>query len=300
MSIYGLHQTKCAGTSFITSFRRSLSEDEYFIASSLKENILAGRSSFWNEIQHEKLRIIFGHYFHENMIGTANHGNPWSFNIFTGFRNPKDRAYSNYLHNKRGNIKNIDDYVDGIGQTSCDEIIRAFPSLYDNNLSKIENVLRILTCFDYAYLSNLFSDHIRYIFELLEVDYKIYNDNIADHSISLSNEEINLIDSKVDDSDDFKVYQFIYELCGKPSFGLNLANKMGIYDNREFWWNNLNKYNQESKMKDLNKYLLDMYLEESRRFYNIEDSKMILDLVHNRAINYQTIISNINTHKQEG
>ncbi len=62
----GLHLTKCAGTSLITTIRSNIADGTYYFCSSYYENMMDGRLLFDEILAPDKLQFVFGHFVHES------------------------------------------------------------------------------------------------------------------------------------------------------------------------------------------------------------------------------------------
>jgi hypothetical protein len=263
MPSIGLHLTKCAGTSLVTDLRRRLTEDEYFLASSFWENLIAGRPNFWEIYNPRLLRFIFGHYIHESMVPQLAGADPWGFFLFTGVRKPLSRLVSQYGHLERitGAAVDLPAFVDQYGASMCDEILRAFPSLGSPNGRKWERALEILTCFDYAYSTEDYDNTIAPVYESLELimpnKSEMAKDNIRVHEVDDGSKSALL--QLVTNSDDFLLYATIEPYIGKKNFGGLLASGLNIARRRVDWFKNISEISSEVSSSDvLFNYHLDM------------------------------------------
>ncbi len=178
----GLHITKCAGTSLITNLRRRLSEDEYYFCSSYYENWLAGRPLFAQVRAPERLRIVFGHYVHRDLLSVF--ANREVF-LFTGLRDPVARAISDYrqLNAVRARAGGAPlegrAYIAGHASAVCAEILRAFPAV--DGSAPWEQARVALEAFDYIYDTDAFEAQARTVFEVLDVPVEsLASDNVSD------------------------------------------------------------------------------------------------------------------------
>jgi len=178
----GLHITKCAGTSLITNLRRRLSEDEYYFCSSYHENWLAGRPLFAQVRAPERLRIVFGHYVHQDLLSVFADRELF---LFTGLRDPVARAISDYrqLNAIRAWAGEAPveggEYIAGHAGAVCSEILRAFPAT--EGTEPWRQAKAALEMFDYIYDADAFDTQARVIFEVLDVPAEtLASDNVSD------------------------------------------------------------------------------------------------------------------------
>ncbi len=178
----GLHITKCAGTSLITNLRRRLSEDEYYFCSSYYENWLAGRPLFAQVRAPDRLRIVFGHYVHRDLLSVFADREVF---LFTGLRDPVARAISDYrqLNAVRAQAGAAplegSEYIASHAGAVCTEILRAFPGT--DTSEPWEQARAALMAFDYIYDTDAFETQVRTVFEVLDVPAEaLESDNVSD------------------------------------------------------------------------------------------------------------------------
>ncbi len=177
----GLHVTKCAGTSLITTLRRRLSDDEYYFCSSYHENWLAGRPLFAQIRAPERLRMVFGHYVHQDLLGVFAGRDVF---LFTGLRDPVARAISDYrqMNAVRAQagaapIEGIE-YIAGHGDAMCAEVLRAFPLAAGDSL--FARAQAALEMFDYIYDTDDIDAQMGTVFEVLDIpEERLASDNIS-------------------------------------------------------------------------------------------------------------------------
>ena len=167
MASIGLHLTKCAGTSLMSSMRRLLTEDEYLLISSFYENILASRAQPWDIVDFSRLIFIFGHYVNEDIFPLFRLKSIWDFFLFTGVREPTSRAISHYYQITKTTGINLDvgSFISEYGSSMCEEIIRAFPTLANPDKPKWLTAAEALTSFDYIYSTEDYSQTIGPVYE---------------------------------------------------------------------------------------------------------------------------------------
>jgi len=238
MASIGLHLTKCAGTSLITSIRRLLAENEYLIISSFYENTLASRPQPWDVVDPSRLAFIFGHYVNESLFQMIRPKTVWDFFLFTGVREPASRAVSQYyqLVKVTGENLDVDNFVDSYGTSMCDEIIRAFPSLLLLDKPKWLIAVEALTIFDYIYSTENYTQTIGPVYESIglhapSIDALEGRDNVR--TTLTDSGVVSAITSAIEKSDDAKLYSLIQPAIGKPNAGQLIAELINTSRRRE-------------------------------------------------------------------
>jgi hypothetical protein len=180
----GLHVTKCAGTSLITALRSRLSDDEYYFCSSYHENWLTGRIGFGDMVARERLRIVFGHYCHENLLSVFADRPLF---LFTGLREPVACAISRYRHlnvvraEARREPLSAEAFLEGNVNPMCGEILRCFPSLADQRGPLWQKARAALSLFDFIYTTERFDLDVAVLFDVLEiVGGRVAPENVSD------------------------------------------------------------------------------------------------------------------------
>ena len=168
----GLHITKCAGTSLMTTLRRVLSEDEYYFFSSYHEGWLASRPLFADIVARERLRIVFGHYCHETLLSVFS-GRPVF--LFTGLREPLACAISGYrqvnaVRAQAGREpQSAAEYLETHADPICAEILRCFPSVASRRGATWHRARAALSLFDFVYATEQFDAHAASLFAVLDI-----------------------------------------------------------------------------------------------------------------------------------
>ncbi|MBV9813170.1 MAG: hypothetical protein JO326_10470, partial [Acetobacteraceae bacterium] len=168
----GLHITKCAGTSLITTLRRMLTEDEYYFFSSYVEGWLASRPTFADIADIARLRMVFGHYCHETLLSVFRDRPIF---LFTGLREPIACAVSGYRQvgvvcAAAGRSPPAPaDYLAERANPICAEILRAFPSVANRPGPLWERARAALSLFDFIYTTENFDADAATIFAVLDV-----------------------------------------------------------------------------------------------------------------------------------
>lgn len=238
MPSIGLHLTKCAGTSLMTSMRRLLTEDEYLLISSFHENILASRAQPWDVVDLSRLVFIFGHYVNEDLITVLSPKTIWDFFLFTGVREPTARAVSQYyqLAKITSDILEVDQFVSEYGNSMCDEIIRAFPSLFNSDKPKWLLAAEALTSFDYIYSTERYALTIGPVYESTGLVPPSIDDLEARDNIRVAPLESGIaseIQEAMTSSDDAKLYSLIEPAIGKQNAGELIAEAINTECQRE-------------------------------------------------------------------
>jgi hypothetical protein len=180
----GLHITKCAGTSLVSTLRRLLAENEYSFCSSYYENFLATRAMFSEIKTPDMLKIYFGHYCREDLLRVFDGRNIF---FFTGLREPISRALSEFAQintiNSFAGRKLMDDdqYLAGHADSMCGEILRCFPTVAARTDKSLwENARDALSMMDYVYSTEKFESHAKWILEVMALSGTLSKDNIAE------------------------------------------------------------------------------------------------------------------------
>lgn len=301
MPSIGLHLTKCAGTSLVTDLRRKLSDDEYYLASSFYENILAARPDFWEIANLSELRFIFGHYVHECMFPCLKLRDAWSFFLFTGFRDPHTRLISQYNHVSRvtGVIQDPKMFVESYGSSMCDEILRAFPSFESTSVQRHEAAARALTCFNYIYSSEAYSETIGRIYDSLElplVSALLPRDNV--NSIPTDAHAYEVLTESLRSCDDVRLYTIVERFIGQDNFGISLAEVLGVACDRENWFSKIMEPHPTEAMQKLYDYHLDVMGYELSILPSFKRNEA-MDILHTRYSHLGSTINYLNTRKYE-
>lgn len=238
MSTLGLHITKCAGTSLMSSIRRLLTEDEYLLISSFYENILAARADIWDVVDFQRLTFVFGHYIHESLLHRFYLKSIWDIYLFTGVREPTSRAISQYYQLKKitGCDPDIQSFISEYGSSMCDEIIRAFPSLAKSSNPKWLSAAEVLTAFDYIYSTEDYSQTIGPVYESIGLsppgDQTLNSrDNVR--LADLDSDVVDLLHVAMVASDDINLYSLIKPAIGQLNAGKIISDQLSTPRKRE-------------------------------------------------------------------
>ena len=150
-----------------------------------------------------KLKCIFGHCIHESlMIATAQ---AETF-LFTGLRNPLERAISEYRHIARvfataGKSEySAEDYLYGRQNTMCRQLAFGFPSFchaptkgrqYGDSENLVADAIKVLEQFDYIYDADSYRQGVRVVFDRMGLHYG--EDIKTNSSARVSTADVDLI-----------------------------------------------------------------------------------------------------------
>ena len=168
--LLGLHLTKCAGTSLITTLRRVLPDDETYFFSSYHENWASSRPTFADIVEIDRLRIVFGHYCHETLLSVFAHR---SLFLFTGLREPVACAVSRYRQANavqalagRAPIS-AEAWLADHANPACAEVLRCMPTLGDRPGALWQRARHVLGLFDFVYDTDHFDVHAMVLLDVL-------------------------------------------------------------------------------------------------------------------------------------
>lgn len=178
---FGLHISKAAGSSLLSSFRKIFPENRIYQTTSFLENFRMNKPEFYELSNFDDVKVFWGHHLHEEMIRfafgspTRNRQTPRPFLLFTGLREPFDRTISelafNIGLNRDFNIKNFDPhaFLRNVGDRMCDAIITRFPTLCGPEGEPWERAARALHFFDFVYDASSLQDCLKGICALMGV-----------------------------------------------------------------------------------------------------------------------------------
>lgn len=298
MAAIGIHLTKCAGTSLITSIRKYLTEDQYYVCSSFVTNIYAARPNLWDISEPKKLRFLFGHYIREEVFTILDYTKPWQFFLFTGVRDPIARSISQYgqITKVTGKEPTLDSFIQDYGSSMCLELMRAFPSMVRKGMPRWLNALRILTCFDYIYSTEDYTNTIPPVFSNAGVDLSKIDlsakDNVAQNDVS--SENLARLSDLLIDSEDLKFYEAIKNAIGIENAGIAIAQQNSLYCERENWFNYLLQNESISAEEDLFLYHTEMMTYELN-LVGPEGKERLTNLIQKRASHLSTQLAYIST-----
>lgn len=165
--LLGLHITKCAGTSLITTVRCSVSEEAYYFCSSYYHNWLANRVLLADVVDLNYIQFLFGHFCNENLLSVFRDRR---IVFFSGIRHPISRVVSHFRH--------VNFVADTYGQPRvmplafleqhsnswCREILQCFPSVDQGSDQPLWMKARAaISLFDYLYTDETFKEDARHL-----------------------------------------------------------------------------------------------------------------------------------------
>lgn len=169
----GLHIYKCAGTSFLEMALTAMPRHEVYQNTSIIRNWKDGQPEFLEINNHGRLRLVWGHTVHEQMLHFL--VNPL---LFTGLRDPVERLVSDARYQidlaerqGRGPFA-LEAWLEGQRNPMCWFIINHFPVLSrraDRNLSAFEKARSALECFHHVYFNDTFDRSVAEIFQAIGV-----------------------------------------------------------------------------------------------------------------------------------
>jgi len=290
MRVIGLHLTKCAGTSIMSSVKRNLSSEQFYFCSSFIENIKAGQQEFIERLDYFSLQFVFGHYVHEALHSLfRSRGETW----MTVLRDPRERLLSewNQLYSLRltHGLEPLTsaEFLDRNQNSLCVELLRAFPSMAKSG-SQIEDAKSVLTLFDYIYDSKDTPIIIASVHDTLQVpleDRRQIHENSSAEKTSLKTDRYRdetremLKRSSVLSADDIELYEWAHLLFTRSATVMECKK----FDLRE---EHLRTSDHQDAMKEFNSHLV--------RFYGSEidltsSYKLVSDFYNRRVIWNQTL-----------
>jgi hypothetical protein len=148
--LFGLHISKCAGTSLLRSFESVFSQNQIYQNTSYFKNYYQNKPEFHDLTNLNEIRLFWGHHLFDEMLKLIKP----DF-IFTFIREPAARHISNYkyinrLNELQGNQKiSFNNYLEYPESSICQFLISRFPALIKNPDSKpYLQAIDILSCFD--------------------------------------------------------------------------------------------------------------------------------------------------------
>jgi hypothetical protein len=189
--VIGLHIPKCAGSTLLDRVAQCLPPSEIYQTTSLIRNYQEGKDEITQIRMPERLRFVFGHTIHEEMIKILGP----SVLLFTGLREPRERFISDIkyqirLREKQGNDPlNVEQYIDSTRNPMCWYLIHRFPTLAGYG-TPAERAFNVVKAFNYCYFTSNFEETAQAIFNALGIAPEKVNSNIApknDGEIDISN-----------------------------------------------------------------------------------------------------------------
>jgi hypothetical protein len=266
MRVVGLHLTKCAGSSIVSSIKRNLNANEFYLCSSIIENIKIGQEEFSERFDLFDLQFMFGHYIHESLHSIFRERDvTW----LTVMRDPVKRVKSEWdqIYNirKANGLEplSVDEFIANYQNTFCQELLRAFPSM-DGGRDQLEDALSVLNLFDYVFDSQQTEAVIEAIHDTLGVlkeDRRYVQDNVTQEKEHLSgthyeDETQKMLERMLTlNSNDRELYRISQPLFSTPPAGLIC----GKFEEREKF---LKTVDYQSALESFNKHLLRFYKSE--------------------------------------
>jgi hypothetical protein len=158
--------------------------------------------------------------------------------LFTGVREPTARAVSQFyqLAKITSHSLTVDQIVFEYGNSMCDEIIRAFPSLLNLDKPKWLVAAEALTSFDYIYSTELYTQTIGPVYEsigLIPPSIGALEARDNTRTDPLDSEIVSQIESAMAFSDDARLYSLIQPAIGKINAGKIIAESINTERKRE-------------------------------------------------------------------
>lgn len=230
--LIGLHVTKCAGTSLMTTVRRQLTEEQYYLCSSFHGNLMAGRPLSTDIVAWNKVKFIFGHYVNEDLLLSL--GKRRTF-LFTMLREPVERAVSHYLHQnvirRQAGQPRLPaaDYLAQNRNTICVELIRAFPSIARTVTGTLaDKALHAIAMFDHVGASEGYAHAVAMLLGKLGLgDAAEVRDNVTAERLDEAEfaAEVAAVRAGAADAfaEDLRLYAHVEAHLGADDFGAALA-----------------------------------------------------------------------------
>lgn len=177
----GLHIPKCAGTSLLDKVRSGLPAEQVFQNTSIIQNFMGGREDFLHLLDKTKLRFVWGHSIHEEMLKFFG---PQAV-LITGLREPIDRFRSNLRYTARMAAKlgnPSPDFAKIMANTRnpmCRFINRRFPTISGDSGSPADRAMKVIKACNFVYFSENFDDTTRAICDVMGIEGTTYNSNAA-------------------------------------------------------------------------------------------------------------------------
>ncbi|CAN5807122.1 hypothetical protein BH23PSE1_BH23PSE1_11740 [soil metagenome] len=169
----GLHIPKCAGTSFLRMALEALPRHEVYQNTSIIMNWRDGQPEFLDIHDHARLRVVWGHSVHEEMLRYLKEPV-----LFTGLREPVARLVSEARYQidlRRRQEREPIDLAAWLARQRNPMtwfIINRFPTLAERDnkaLTPFEKARTALQSFHHVYFTDTFGPSIAAVFEALGV-----------------------------------------------------------------------------------------------------------------------------------
>lgn len=166
----GLHMPKCAGMSLLEMAQESLPSDEFYQSTAHVNNWLNGVPEFLDILNYRKLRFVWGHATHEQMLFRLHR--PL---LFTGLREPRARLVSHANYVARVSRAQGAGKFDAAAWISKQDnpmtwfLIQRFPTLagHPGPGNPLDKAKRVLGAFQYVYFTETFAQGSAAIIEAL-------------------------------------------------------------------------------------------------------------------------------------
>ena len=190
MTVIGLHIPKCAGSSLLAAAKDALEPDALYQNTSLIRNFRQSRPEWFDIVDHDALRFVWGHWVHEEMMAFFNRPPI----LVTCLRDPKERLVSGAKYQQRLAVRqskafDLEAWLVRQANPMCRFLIHRFPRIAGlGGGSLFEKAQTILEHFSYVFLLENYQSGVRPIEEILRlrVDRKAHNKSpSADASFEL-------------------------------------------------------------------------------------------------------------------
>jgi hypothetical protein len=180
--LFGVHIPKCAGTTLLDRVTRCLPSNQIYQTTSMIRNYQEGKSEFLQLLRRDRLRFVFGHTVHEEMLKYLS----GSVVLFTGLREPVSRLESelNYklrLSDKQKNERpNIEEHLSRINNPVCRFLVDRFPTFAGTDGTLADRAMQVLESFQVVYFAENFEETAKTIFALLGISPPPLQSNVGD------------------------------------------------------------------------------------------------------------------------
>jgi len=218
MLLFGLHVPKCAGTTLLMRAMMQMPFYEMYQCTSLERNFLENRSEFQHINDYSRIRLVFGHFVHEEMLKSFE----GPVQLFTGLREPRARLKSALFFQaalrKRQGLPQ-EDMTRAIARRSnamCRTIASSFPTLAgDGTLA--ERALRVLDHCFCVYFSERFEETAQPVYAALNIEPGTQNFNVGSYEQKIDGRQAEELDlSGADLEQDQILYETALERFAVP------------------------------------------------------------------------------------
>ncbi len=172
-TLIGLHIPKCAGTSFLDTIYAKLPATDFYQNTSIIRNWTNHSPEFLEIRDYKRLRLIWGHSIHEQMLHYFDH--PL---LFTGLRNPVTRLESEVRYQIRlreiqgREPLDVEKYVRNRRDPMCWFIIHRFPTIarIAESDSAFRKASRVLSCFRFVFFAENFATSVGPVLSQLGIE----------------------------------------------------------------------------------------------------------------------------------